>query len=122
MSAQMMFAHGIESIRGVAQFGRALRSGRRGRGFESRHLERIFQGLPEIGGPFPLTDFVLNDIIKYRKALMTEWIAFFNQMILGLLRKGGEAHAISFYSRTDWLRRINRNDCYCDCELYQILC
>ena len=26
--------------RGVAQFGRALRSGRRGRGFESRHLDQ----------------------------------------------------------------------------------
>ena len=28
-------------FRGVAQFGRALRSGRRGRGFESRHLDQI---------------------------------------------------------------------------------
>ena len=28
--------------RGVAQFGRALRSGRRGRGFKSRHLDHIF--------------------------------------------------------------------------------
>ena len=26
--------------RGVAQFGRALRSGRRGRGFKSRHLDQ----------------------------------------------------------------------------------
>ncbi len=33
----------FESViyRGVAQFGRALRSGRRGRGFESRHLDQI---------------------------------------------------------------------------------
>ena len=27
-------------FRGVAQFGRALRSGRRGRGFKSRHLDQ----------------------------------------------------------------------------------
>ena len=27
--------------RGVAQFGRALRSGRRGRGFKSRHLDHV---------------------------------------------------------------------------------
>ena len=31
----------IAIYRGVAQFGRALRSGRRGRGFESRHLDHI---------------------------------------------------------------------------------
>ena len=33
--------HNIKAreIRGVAQFGRALRSGRRGRGFESRRLD-----------------------------------------------------------------------------------
>ena len=29
--------------RGVAQFGRALRSGRRGRGFKSRHLDHLKQ-------------------------------------------------------------------------------
>ena len=28
-------------FRGVAQFGRALRSGRRGRGFESRHFDYL---------------------------------------------------------------------------------
>ena len=28
-------------LRGVAQFGRALRSGRRGRGFKSRHLDHL---------------------------------------------------------------------------------
>ena len=31
-----------EKNRGVAQFGRALRSGRRGRGFKSRHLDHLF--------------------------------------------------------------------------------
>ena len=32
-------AFGFAPYRGVAQFGRALRSGRRGRGFKSRHLD-----------------------------------------------------------------------------------
>ena len=31
--------------RGVAQFGRALRSGRRGRGFESRRLDSVLEAL-----------------------------------------------------------------------------
>ena len=30
------------NVRGVAQFGRALRSGRRGRGFKSRRLDEIY--------------------------------------------------------------------------------
>ena len=30
----------LAEYRDVAQFGRALRSGRRGRGFESRHLDQ----------------------------------------------------------------------------------
>ena len=43
-------------FRGVAQFGRALRSGRRGRGFESRHLDQITnpanQGFSKVCGIF----------------------------------------------------------------------
>ena len=35
----------IESNRSVAQFGRALRSGRRGRGFESRRFDCIEESL-----------------------------------------------------------------------------
>ena len=35
-----------KSYRGVAQFGRALRSGRRGRGFESRRFDSL-AGAPE---------------------------------------------------------------------------
>ena len=34
-------AFGFAPYRGVAQFGRALRSGRRGRGFKSRHLDQF---------------------------------------------------------------------------------
>ena len=34
-------AFGFAPYRGVAQFGRALRSGRRGRGFKSRHLDHL---------------------------------------------------------------------------------
>lgn len=34
--------------RGVAQIGRALRSGRRGRGFESRHLDFLCAGITQL--------------------------------------------------------------------------
>ena len=34
-----------KSYRGVAQFGRALRSGRRGRGFESRRFDCVEESL-----------------------------------------------------------------------------
>ena len=45
-----------ESHRGVAQFGRALRSGRRGRKFESCHLDhRIRKRLPFFGRRFLLS-------------------------------------------------------------------
>ena len=33
--------YNIKAVRGVAQFGRALRSGRRGRKFESCHLDQL---------------------------------------------------------------------------------
>jgi hypothetical protein len=43
------------SNRGVAQFGRALRSGRRGRWFESSHLDFLVVVMPGNGlnKPFP---------------------------------------------------------------------
>ena len=45
-SSRTQKSHRKISYRGVAQLGRALRSGRRSRGFESRHLDQelwIFQ-------------------------------------------------------------------------------
>ena len=42
------------TFRGVAQFGRALRSGRRGRGFKSRHLDQ--KSVDLVGGFFIQAD------------------------------------------------------------------
>ncbi len=66
----------IESNRSVAQFGRALRSGRRGRGFESRRFDgRVFSDLEDTlflrfyrdFTGFPLT-FYSAEAIMFKRA------------------------------------------------------
>ena len=42
------FNSGLQFFRGVAQFGSALRSGRRGRRFESCHLDHKITGYPVV--------------------------------------------------------------------------
>ncbi|MDF2804071.1 MAG: hypothetical protein K0S61_3974, partial [Anaerocolumna sp.] len=61
--------------RGVAQIGRALRSGRRGRGFESRHLDLKYAGITqsveyltrneEAVGSNPISSFI-RSVVKLR--------------------------------------------------------
>ena len=68
-------------IRGVAQLGRALRSGRRGRGFESRHLDtRKIKGFRVsgtldfyLGSNFVLTFsiyFLINSLLNRNRSVL----------------------------------------------------